>query len=73
MLKSKKFLMTLLNLAAMIAVKLGAPETTVAEMSVLIAPLVAYVLAQGQADRGKHAAETEAWATITGRGKTSDN
>ena len=59
LLASKKFRAALLALVSMIAVKLGAPETTVSELSLLVSPLIAYIVGQGVADIGKEKAKVE--------------
>lgn len=59
LLASKKFRASLIALVGMIAVKLGVPETTVSELTLLVSPLLAYIVGQGVADIGKEAAKVE--------------
>ena len=50
---SKKFVVSLVGAATMVAVKLGAPETNIEELLTVVAPFLAYIGAQGFADWGK--------------------
>lgn len=60
---SKKFLAALVAVVVAAGARYGLnldPET----VGILIAPLIAYIVAQGQADKGKHAAAITALASI---------
>ena len=57
LLKSKKFRVAILGVLTQIAVKLGMPDMTVAEMALLVSPFLAYIGAQGYADKGKESAK----------------
>ena len=59
LLASKKFRVAALTVVGMIAAKLGVPEATVTELTVLISPLIAYIVGQGIADIGKEKAKVE--------------
>jgi len=59
LLASKKFRVAVLTVVGMIATKLGVPESTVSELTLLIAPLLAYIVGQGIADIGKEKAKVE--------------
>ncbi len=62
LLSSKKFVTALLAVLASVAIKLGVPEVTATEMSVLISPLLVYIGAQGYAERDQKAIEANAAA-----------
>ena len=57
LLDSKKFVTALLTMVSAIAVKLGIPEIQLEEILALLSPMLAYIGAQGFADRGKAAAQ----------------
>lgn len=50
LLDSKKFVTALLAVATEIALKLGIPELTVAELTTIVSPFLAYIGFQGFAD-----------------------
>lgn len=53
---SKKFVTALLAVVTAVLVRLGIPEVTIGELTAVISPMLAYIGAQGFADRGKSAA-----------------
>jgi len=60
LLSSKKFVVSLLGVVVMVAVKLlGLPEAKADELMVMASPFVAYVVGQGMADLGKERAKVE--------------
>lgn len=50
LLDSKKFVTALIAVAVEVALKLGVPELTVAELTTIISPFLAYIGFQGFAD-----------------------
>lgn len=67
LLKSKKFRVALLGVLTPIAVKLGMPETTVAELALIVSPFLAFIGAQGYAERDQKAIEANAAVVTRGR------
>lgn len=59
LLNSKKFVVSLVGVITAVAVKLGAPETSVEEILTMLSPFMVYVGAQGFADYGKEKAKIE--------------
>jgi len=59
LLSSKKFVVALLSVLGAVAIKLGVPETTVAELGTILSPFLLYIGAQGAADIGKERAIIE--------------
>jgi uncharacterized protein YqgC (DUF456 family) len=60
---SKKFTVAIIGVIVGIGSRLGLhldPET----VGIILSPFVAYIFAQGQADKGKHAAQITALATV---------
>tara|TARA_R110002153_G_scaffold132597_1_gene281599 strand:- start:765 stop:977 length:213 start_codon:yes stop_codon:yes gene_type:complete len=53
---SKKFVGALLTMASAVAIRLGIPEIQLEEIIAIISPMLAYIGAQGFADRGKSVA-----------------
>lgn len=59
LLQSKKFRVALMGVLTQIAVKLGMPEITAAELALIVSPFLAFIGAQGYADKGKSVAILE--------------
>ena len=53
LLGSKKFVTALLTVIGAVAIKLGAPETTVTELTTMLSPFLLYIGGQAVADIGK--------------------
>tara|TARA_R110000737_G_scaffold47134_4_gene67039 strand:+ start:4433 stop:4642 length:210 start_codon:yes stop_codon:yes gene_type:complete len=57
LLNSKKFIGALLTMVTTVALELGVPDIRVEEIIAIVSPMLAYIGAQGFADRGKGAAQ----------------
>ena len=60
---SKKFVAALSGAIAAFAMKMGL-EMSTADVTVILTPFIAYILAQGVADQGKSAAKVEAISQV---------
>lgn len=68
MLTSKKFIVSIASAIAAAAMKIGL-DIPVEDIATILAPIIAYLLAQGWADRGKEAAKINGTVAIA----TNDN
>lgn len=63
MLTSKKFIMSVASTAAAAALKIGL-DLPVEDVAAILSPMIAYLLAQGWADRGKEAAKVNGTVSL---------